>query len=293
MNQKKPGTLKKILVYGSILMCVCLASGASLAVLYQNTQARISKNDMRAFIDAMKKALATIGELEVVVSWPSQVDIPEDGKIMLQTETGEKYVAIPVLKPLGAGQNPPADAITVGSPAANKTYIVPKSFQQNFKLIQTHDPLFILKTRTGVRYAATGSEQGYQSRVTVMAAIDAKSVERPASKNPSIFRVAVVTSNETPGLGERIKEKTPDATLWEAILGKSGNGKGKRPAFQEQFTGKKLSDLEVIQDGGTVDALTGATITSRATTTAAAKAIRRIVRETNRLYGTKASGRNP
>ncbi len=56
--------------------------------------------------------------------------------------------------------------------------------------------------------------------------------------------VSITTHQETPGLGERAKSD---------------------PSFTRQFEGKKLSrDLKVRPDGGQIDALAGATITSRA-----------------------------
>lgn len=60
----------------------------------------------------------------------------------------------------------------------------------------------------------------------------------------SITDVKVLKNNETPGLGSKASE----------------------PAFLNQFKGKSLADFrfKVRKDGGDVQALTGATITSRA-----------------------------
>ncbi|MCQ2975949.1 MAG: RnfABCDGE type electron transport complex subunit G [Bacteroidales bacterium] len=66
----------------------------------------------------------------------------------------------------------------------------------------------------------------------------------------SIFNTEVVTLNETPGLGDKSDKKKSD--------------------WSEQFNGKNPQSykLKVKKDGGDVDAITAATITSRAYTEA-------------------------
>ena len=59
--------------------------------------------------------------------------------------------------------------------------------------------------------------------------------------NYTVSGVEIVQSNETSGLGANAK----------------------KPAFREQFVGKS-GEVKVTKDGGEIDALTGATITSRA-----------------------------
>jgi len=58
---------------------------------------------------------------------------------------------------------------------------------------------------------------------------------------------------ETPGLGVRITE----------------------PGFIEQFKGKKKKDIQLKKDGGTIDAITAATISSRAVTDGVREGIER------------------
>ncbi|MCU0371290.1 MAG: RnfABCDGE type electron transport complex subunit G [Bacteroidales bacterium] len=62
--------------------------------------------------------------------------------------------------------------------------------------------------------------------------------------NSAINNISVVQQNETPGLGTKMKE----------------------PKFKDQFNGKKPGEfsLKVKKDGGQVDAITAATISSRA-----------------------------
>ena len=62
--------------------------------------------------------------------------------------------------------------------------------------------------------------------------------------NNVIYNISVIQQNETPGLGTKMKE----------------------PKFKDQFNGKRPGDfiLKVKKDGGQVDAITAATISSRA-----------------------------
>jgi electron transport complex protein RnfG len=71
-------------------------------------------------------------------------------------------------------------------------------------------------------------------------------------ENDSILGVGVTTHSETPGLGARAKTD---------------------PEFTAQFKGLNLETVfKVKSDGGDIDALTGATITSRGVSSAVAEA---------------------
>ncbi len=66
----------------------------------------------------------------------------------------------------------------------------------------------------------------------------------------TIYNINVLEHKETPGLGTKmVPDGTPD-----------------KPEFKDQFKGKKPSEfrLKVKKDGGPVDAITAATISSRA-----------------------------
>jgi electron transport complex protein RnfG len=70
--------------------------------------------------------------------------------------------------------------------------------------------------------------------------------------NDQIVAARVTTHSETPGLGSRAKDD---------------------PEFVTQFTGKTMdTNFSLKGDGGTIDAMSGATITSRAVTLAAIQA---------------------
>jgi len=87
-----------------------------------------------------------------------------------------------------------------------------------------------------VGYAvSTYTNKGFSGYISLMAGF------RP---DGSIVNITVLEHKETPGLGTKMSE----------------------PEFKDQFTGKNPSDyiLKVRKDGGPVDAITAATISSRA-----------------------------
>jgi RnfABCDGE-type electron transport complex G subunit len=145
--------------------------------------------------------------------------------------------------------------------------------------------VFVAETGSGVLYAAMGQAQGYQSLVKVLVAVAAPAPNMPVPDDPQIHGLVVVESQETPGLGEQMKAVEKDVSLWGALAGEQSAAG--RPWFQEQFSGKKLSDLEVVkrEDTDKIAALTGATITSRAATRAALEAVQKIIEKTREAYG--------
>jgi electron transport complex protein RnfG len=87
-----------------------------------------------------------------------------------------------------------------------------------------------------VGYAVnTYTNSGFSGKITLMTGFD---------PTGSIINISVLSQKETPGLGTKMSE----------------------PAFKDQFTGKNPSEfpLKVKKDGGQVDAITAATISSRA-----------------------------
>ena len=128
------------------------------------------------------------------------------------------------------------------------------------------DKVYMNETSSGILYAAMGVAQGYQSQIKVLVSVAAPGSRTPVGDDPVIHRMAVVESTETPGLGENIKAVEKDVSVWGAMAGEKPTPQ--RPWFQEQFSGKRLSDLVVEKRPGTdrIAAVTGATITSRAAT---------------------------
>jgi electron transport complex protein RnfG len=87
-----------------------------------------------------------------------------------------------------------------------------------------------------VGYAvATYTDKGFSGNINLMAGF---------KPDGSIVNITVLAHKETPGLGTKMAE----------------------PKFKDQFTGKNPADydLKVKKDGGPVDAITAATISSRA-----------------------------
>ena len=114
-------------------------------------------------------------------------------------------------------------------------------------------------TRTKVLgYAVPGtSPNGYAGDIRLMAGLTA---------DRAVITYRVLAANETPGLGAKLGDA----------------------AFAAQFAGKPAAALKVKKDGGAIDALTGATITSRAVCEALADAVARV----DRLEG-RASAAEP
>lgn len=92
-----------------------------------------------------------------------------------------------------------------------------------------------------VGYVFTTSGKGYGGAVEVMTGIDC---------DGKVLGINILTINETPGLGMNAK----------------------KDSFLSQFTGRS-GKLAVSKDGGDIDAITSATITSRAVTSAVNQAL--------------------
>ena len=95
----------------------------------------------------------------------------------------------------------------------------------------------------------TYSEKGFGGRIWLMVGFD---------KDNRLYKIKVLEHKETPGLGNKME----------------------KPRFIDRFAGKDLSvfKLEVKKDGGDVDAITAATITSRAFCDAVERAYRALSR---------------
>ena len=86
-------------------------------------------------------------------------------------------------------------------------------------------------------YAVEVGPTGFDNTITMMVGID---------NDGKVLGISVVSHTETAGLGAVAADSTP-----------------KGIAFREQFVGQSGA-VSVTKDGGTMDAITGATITSRA-----------------------------
>lgn len=86
-------------------------------------------------------------------------------------------------------------------------------------------------------YAATAQGKGFGGRISIAVGIGGDGIIRG---------VRIISHAETPGLGSRITDEE----------------------FLRQFEGKRLEELRLAKEGGTIDAITGATISTQAVTTA-------------------------
>ena len=83
-----------------------------------------------------------------------------------------------------------------------------------------------------VGYTFVASLYGYSGDVKTMVGVNTDLV---------IEKVKIISQAETPGLGANCE----------------------KPEFQAQFSGKQKTEMKVDKDGGTIESLTGATITTR------------------------------
>lgn len=93
------------------------------------------------------------------------------------------------------------------------------------------------------------SAKGYSSQIDTMAGI---------TQDGTITAIKILNQNETPGLGTKIIEVSDDTTIWDVARGRKKTKEIKKPWFQERFRSKRIEDLKNIQ------AITGATISSKA-----------------------------
>lgn len=117
-----------------------------------------------------------------------------------------------------------------------------------------------------IGYVAEDGSAGYSSIIKVMVGLD---------KEFNIVAIKVVSQKETPGLGDKVNEVLSKKTIVGMVSGKKYDEKGLRPWFQVQFDGKKTPVL-VKKDGGDIEAITGATISSRAVCRAVNDAVSKI-----------------
>ncbi len=104
----------------------------------------------------------------------------------------------------------------------------------------------------------TITPKGYNGNVTVLAGL---------TPDGTITTVLVTKQAETPGLGTVVCERKREQTISKIIQGTEETGLPPNPML-DQFSGMKAeagqAPWKVKKDGGPIDAVTGATITSRA-----------------------------
>ncbi|HOO70361.1 MAG TPA: FMN-binding protein [Spirochaetota bacterium] len=128
-------------------------------------------------------------------------------------------------------------------------------------------------------YAFIASSPGYSGQVVSMVGVDDRD---------TILGMSILQQSETPGLGARSIEVASSSTFFGTIFGNNrGAREETRPWFQLQFTGLNAKNkINIVKKGdwnealkdelasqNAVSAITGATITSRATIKGIEKAI--------------------
>lgn len=109
-----------------------------------------------------------------------------------------------------------------------------------------------------IGYAFVGQWPGYSSAIETMIGVDSTG---------KIIGFKVLSQKETPGLGTRTEEiKYGESDSW----------------FQRQFLGKNAALLAVDKDGGEIQSITGATISSRAVTKSVVAAFQQLKTQQSR-----------
>ncbi|MDD3925032.1 MAG: RnfABCDGE type electron transport complex subunit G [bacterium] len=108
-----------------------------------------------------------------------------------------------------------------------------------------------LRNRQRIGVVSTVTAEGYGGDIVLVVGMDQAGV---------VTGVSILSQNETPGLGNKATE----------------------PQFLKQYIGKRSGDLRLKTDGGEIDAITAATITSRAVTTGVKNAVEQYLSDMER-----------
>ena len=133
--------------------------------------------------------------------------------------------------------------------AANEQKAVKAVLPPAVATVEANGPVFVGKDAAGkvVGYAAKGSDAGgYGGDIVLMVGFEAD--------RKTVVCYKTLAAAETPGLGMKLNA----------------------PEFAGQFAGRDGSALSVTKDGGEIEAITSATITSRAVCRAIADARKRL-----------------
>ena len=144
------------------------------------------------------------------------------------------------------------NALTTALPSAPKEAIFPV---ERDGVILYYKGYTDTTQTTLLGYAFIAKGLGYSSVIETMVGVDTTG---------HIIGMKVLSQQETPGLGTRIEEI---------------KYKEKDPWFLRQFMGMAADGLAVDKDGGDIQSITGATISSRALTKSVVAAFQRLKKE--------------
>lgn len=140
---------------------------------------------------------------------------------------------------------------------------------------------------TGIA-AETVSGKGYAGKIKVMTGFF------PDGKVRSVL---VTEQNETPGLGTVVCQRKNVVKLGDLVNGKKAEAGLPKNPILDQFSGHSAAPDDtwkrpwaVKKDGGTVDYMTGATITSRAVTEAVDRAAATLLAQRNEIMRNFSNG---
>lgn len=129
------------------------------------------------------------------------------------------------------------NSVTSSIVESRKTEEVRNTLESIFADIDRYeieDEIYIIyQDNTSIGYAFIASGSGYGGDIEILVGLD---------NNFSIIGISILAQTETPGLGNRITESS----------------------FTDQFKGLSVSDIALASEGGKIDAITGASISSRA-----------------------------
>lgn len=141
-----------------------------------------------------------------------------------------------------------AHSLVIALPIAARNAIHPVKKADETLYYKGYSPADTTKL---VGYAFVAIGKGYSSDIKTMVGIDTTG---------KICGIKIISQKETPGLGTKIEEVTyGDSTLI--------------PWFQKQFKDRVAKELAVDKDGGSIQSVTGATISSRTVANSIRKAI--------------------
>ncbi|MCD6358419.1 MAG: RnfABCDGE type electron transport complex subunit G [Dehalococcoidia bacterium] len=131
--------------------------------------------------------------------------------------------------------------ITKAAIAEQKDNKVKNMLKEMFPSIENYkyeDNLYTISSQDDIiGYAFLASGQGYGGEIEILVGLEDEN---------TVKSIIIISQTETPGIGARITEKS----------------------FTSQFVNLPIDDIALSRDGGKIDALTGATISSNATVNA-------------------------
>ncbi|MFA4944492.1 MAG: RnfABCDGE type electron transport complex subunit G [Lentisphaeria bacterium] len=133
--------------------------------------------------------------------------------------------------------------------------------------------------------AETASAKGYGGQVTLLVGFN---------PDRTVRAVVTVAHNETPGLGSAVLERTASRTLADVLRRTPPPAGLPANRYLDQFTGQTLATTpdawRVRQDDGTLDAVSGATVSSRAAADAVQALARILAQHQDTLFAPPPAG---